>query len=67
MPINKKIKYLYLGFAVFFEFYLAYASTLYLDVASRSFAFVALTAVCSVAAISYYICTVFERKYPEQT
>ncbi|GAB6908921.1 hypothetical protein DESC_810019 [Desulfosarcina cetonica] len=66
MPINKTIKYLYLCLAAFFQLYLAYAATLYLKIDSLSFGLVVLTAVCSVAAIAYYICVVFEKENPEQ-
>jgi hypothetical protein len=61
MPINKTIKTIFLAFAIFFQFYLAYASTLYLAWGSPSFLLVVLTAVASVVAIIYYVCIVFER------
>lgn len=66
MPVNKTIKYLYLGLAVFFQVYLAYAATLYLEIGSLGFILVAITTACSVAAISYYIGIVFERENPDK-
>jgi hypothetical protein len=62
MPINKTIKTIFLAFAIFFQFYLAYASTLYLAWGSPAFLLVVLTAVVSVIAIIYYSCVVFERE-----
>ncbi len=62
MPINRIIKYLYLGVALFFQFYLAYASTLYLEVRSLSFFLVVTTAICSAIIISYYILIRFEKE-----
>lgn len=62
MPINKTIKIIFLAVAIFFQFYLAYASTLYLAWGSPSFLLVVLTAVVSVIAIIYYVCVVFERE-----
>jgi hypothetical protein len=62
MPINKTIKYVFLSIAVFFQMYLAYASTLYLKVTSGSFHLVLLTALLSVFAICYFVCVVFERQ-----
>lgn len=55
MPINKAIQYIYLAGAVFFQLYLAYASTLYFEWTSVSFVLVAMTALISVGFISYYI------------
>ncbi|MFH0728698.1 MAG: hypothetical protein V2B19_20485 [Pseudomonadota bacterium] len=62
MPIHKPIKYVFLAIAVFFQLYLAYASTLYLAVTSGSFLLVVLTALLSVFAILYFVCVVFERQ-----
>jgi hypothetical protein len=61
MQINNTIKYVFLGTAIFFQLYLAYASTLYLAWGSLSFYLVALTAVASVIVISYYVCVVSEQ------
>ena len=61
MPINKTIKTLFLAIAIFFQFYLVYASTLYLTWRSTSFLVVVLTAVASVIAITSYVCVVCER------
>jgi hypothetical protein len=62
MPIHKPIKYVFLSIAVFFQLYLAYASTLYLEVGSGSFLLVLFTAVLSVFAILYFVCVHFERQ-----
>ena len=62
MPINKTIKYVFLATAVFFQLYLAYASTLYFAWNSPSFLLVALTAVVSTIVIVYFVCVVFERE-----
>jgi len=61
MQINKTIKYVFLATAIFFQLYLAYASTLYLAWGSPSFLLVVLTAVASVIVIIYYVCVVFEQ------
>lgn len=55
MPINRAIQYIYLAGAVFFQLYLAYASTLYFEWTSVSFFIVAMTGLISVVSISYYI------------
>jgi hypothetical protein len=62
MPIHKPIKYVFLAIAVFFQLYLAYASTLYLEVTSGSFLLVLFTALISVFAICYFVCVVFEKQ-----
>ena len=62
IPVNKTIKYVFLGVAIFFQLYLAYASTLYLEPGSGAFWLVVFTALLSVAVICYFICVVFERQ-----
>lgn len=64
MHVNRVIKYVYLALASGFQLYLAYASTLYLEVASLSFALVVLTAIASVAIIGYYILVRYEQENP---
>ena len=61
MRISKVIKYVYLAVACGFQLYLAYASTLYLEVGSFSFALVVLTAITSAVIIGYYILITYER------
>jgi hypothetical protein len=62
MPINKALKYSFMGFSVFFQIYLAYAATLYLEVLSFSFGFVSITALCSITVLVYYISVGYEKK-----
>jgi len=64
MHINKVIKYVYLAVACSFQLYLAYASTLYLEVGSFSFALVVVTAIASAVIIGYYILITYERANP---
>ena len=64
MHTNKAIKYVYLALAIGFQLYLAYASTLYLEVGSASFALVVLTAIASAAMIGYYILVRYEQENP---
>lgn len=65
MPINKTIKYVFLAGAVFFQLYLAYASTIYFEWNSSSFLLVALIALVSIIVIVYYVCVVSEREKTE--
>ncbi len=62
MNTNKVIKYVYLALSCGFQLYLAYASTLYLEVGSLSFSLVVLTAIASAAIIGYYILVRYEKE-----
>ena len=55
MRISKTAKNIYLALVIGFQFYLAYASTLYLEVKSFSFFLVFATATGSAVAAHYYI------------
>jgi len=66
MQINKYLKYGYLTGACIFQLYLAFASILYLDWRSYSFAIVLVLAICSVATIGVYILVKYERIIAEE-
>jgi hypothetical protein len=65
MPVNKTIRNIYLTAASFFQLYLAFASTLYIEWRSFSFLLVALTTAATIFVIIYF-CVSSERE-PDKT